>query len=72
MELTLHDSRTVSWTQSELGAIRGVTVGPIESAVHPGVANAMSHVDETSEPRLERIMGEIRAHRKRVAADAAG
>ena len=41
-------------------------------AVHPGVANAMSHVDETSEPRLERIMGEIRAHRKRVAADAAG
>jgi len=25
------------WTRSELGAIRGVTVGPIESAVHPGV-----------------------------------
>ena len=37
-------------------------------AVHPGIARAMSYVDESSEPRLERIMGEIRAHRRRVAA----
>ncbi len=37
-------------------------------AIHPGIARAMSYVDESSEPRLERIMGEIRAHRKRVAA----
>jgi hypothetical protein len=27
-------------------------------------------VDSTTEPRLERIMSEIRAHRKRVAAGA--
>ncbi|MGI9556654.1 MAG: FAD-dependent thymidylate synthase [Solirubrobacterales bacterium] len=38
-------------------------------AVHPGIAQAMSFVDESSEPRLERIMGEIRTHRKRVAAE---
>jgi hypothetical protein len=38
------------------------------AAVHPGIAAAMSFVDETSEPRLERIMSEIRAHRKLVAA----
>ena len=28
----------------------------------------MSHVDSTTEPRLERILSEIRTHRKRVAA----
>jgi thymidylate synthase ThyX len=38
------------------------------SAVHPGVAAAMSHVDTSVEPRLERIMSEIRTHRKRVSA----
>jgi hypothetical protein len=27
----------------------------------------MRHVDSTSEPRLERIMSEIRTHRKRTA-----
>jgi thymidylate synthase ThyX len=37
------------------------------AAVHPGVAAAMSHVDTSVEPRLERIMSEIRTHRKRVA-----
>jgi hypothetical protein len=37
-------------------------------AVHPTIAAAMSHVDTTTEPRLERIMSEIRSHRKRVAA----
>ncbi len=38
------------------------------ASVHPSIAGAMSFVDESSEPRLERILGEIRAHRKRVAA----
>jgi len=38
------------------------------AAVHPGVAAAMSHVDISAEPRLERIMSEIRTHRKRVSA----
>ena len=36
------------------------------AAVHPGVAGAMSYVDSSREPRLERILGEIRTHRKRV------
>ena len=40
------------------------------AAVHPGIAAAMSHVDDSVEPRLERIMSEIRTHRKRVAAGA--
>jgi thymidylate synthase ThyX len=38
------------------------------AAVHPAVAAAMSHVDSSTEPRLERIMSEIRTHRKRLAA----
>ncbi len=38
------------------------------AAVHPGIAAAMSHVDTSAEPRLERIMSEIRTHRKRAAA----
>jgi thymidylate synthase ThyX len=37
--------------------------------VHPTVAAAMTHVDSTTEPRLERIMSEIRTHRKRAKAD---
>ena len=41
------------------------------AAVHPGVAAAMSHVDSSAEPRLERILSEIRTHRKRVAAESA-
>ena len=40
------------------------------AAVHPGVAAAMSHVDNSAEPRLERILSEIRTHRKRAAAEA--
>jgi thymidylate synthase ThyX len=40
------------------------------AAVHPNVAAAMTHVDDSTEPRLERIMSEIRTHRKRVAAGA--
>ena len=35
------------------------------AAVHPAVAAAMIHVDSTTEPRLERILSEIRTHRKR-------
>jgi thymidylate synthase ThyX len=38
------------------------------AAIHPGVAAAMSHVDTSAEPRLERIMSEIRTHRKRTQA----
>jgi len=38
------------------------------AAVHPAIARAMTHVDSSSEPRLERILSEIRTHRKRVAA----
>jgi thymidylate synthase ThyX len=36
--------------------------------VHPHVAAAMTHVDSSREPRLERILSEIRTHRKRLAA----
>ena len=38
------------------------------AAIHPGVAAAMTHVDSSVEPRLERIMSEIRTQRKRVHA----
>jgi hypothetical protein len=37
--------------------------------VHPAIAAAMIHVDGSREPRLERIMSEIRTHRKRVEAE---
>jgi thymidylate synthase ThyX len=40
------------------------------ASVHPAIAAAMTHVDSTTEPRLERIMSEIRTHRKRAEADA--
>jgi thymidylate synthase ThyX len=39
------------------------------AAVHPAIAAAMTHVDDSREPRLERILSEIRTHRKRVAAE---
>jgi thymidylate synthase ThyX len=35
--------------------------------VHPAVAGAMTHVDRDTEPRLERILSEIRTHAKRTA-----
>jgi thymidylate synthase ThyX len=41
------------------------------AAVHPGVAAAMKFVDDSTEPRLERMMSELRTHRKRAALDAA-
>ena len=40
------------------------------AAVHPGVAAAMKFVDDSTEPRLERMMSEIRTHRKRAALGA--
>ncbi len=40
------------------------------ASVHPAIAAAMTHVDDSTEPRLERIMSEIRTHRKRIAAEA--
>jgi thymidylate synthase ThyX len=39
----------------------------IES-VHPAVAAAMNHVDLSREPRLERVLSEIRTHRRRIEA----
>ncbi len=36
------------------------------AAIHPAVAAAMSHVDTSREPRLERILSEIRTQRKRA------
>lgn len=36
--------------------------------VHPGIARTMSHLDTSSEPRLERMLSEIRTHRKLLAA----
>jgi thymidylate synthase ThyX len=38
------------------------------AAVHPAVAAAMTHVDEVTEPRLERILSEIRTQAKAGAA----
>jgi thymidylate synthase ThyX len=38
------------------------------AAIHPAIAGAMTHVDSSREPRLERILSEIRTHRKRIAA----
>jgi thymidylate synthase ThyX len=32
------------------------------AAVHPAVAGAMRHVDDDTEPRLERILSEMRSH----------
>jgi thymidylate synthase ThyX len=38
------------------------------AAIHPGVAGAMDFVDISQEPRLERILSEIRTQGKRAAA----
>ena len=38
------------------------------AAIHPAVAAAMTHVDTSQEPRLERILSEIRTQRKRSQA----
>jgi thymidylate synthase ThyX len=40
------------------------------AAIHPGVAAAMSFVDRSQEPRLERILSEIRTQRKRAQSSA--
>jgi hypothetical protein len=38
--------------------------------VHPVVASAMTHVDLTTEPRLERLLAEMRTQAKREALAA--
>jgi thymidylate synthase ThyX len=38
------------------------------ASIHPSVAAAMTYVDTSQEPRLERIMSEIRTQRKRAQA----
>jgi thymidylate synthase ThyX len=40
------------------------------ASVHPAVAGAMSHVDLTREPRLERVLSEIRTHRRHLETGA--
>jgi thymidylate synthase ThyX len=37
------------------------------AAVHPAVAGAMTHVDVETEPRLERILSEMRSHSRGLA-----
>jgi thymidylate synthase ThyX len=37
------------------------------AAVHPAIAAAMTHVDRETEPRLERILSELRAHARAAA-----
>ena len=37
------------------------------ASVHPAVAGAMRHVDRDAEPRLERILSEMRTQAKREA-----
>jgi hypothetical protein len=37
------------------------------AAVHPAVAGAMIHVDVATEPRLERILSEMRSHARAKA-----
>src|SRR5205085_10329404 len=41
------------------------------ASVHPAIAAAKTHVDGSQEPRLERIMSEIRTHRKQLEAERA-
>jgi hypothetical protein len=38
------------------------------AAVHPAVAGAMTHVDRDTEPRLERILSEMRTHTRAGSA----
>jgi hypothetical protein len=38
------------------------------AGVHPAVAGAMRHLDTSMEPRLERMLSEIRTHKKQLAA----
>jgi thymidylate synthase ThyX len=40
--------------------------------VHPSIAVAMQHVDLTTEPRLERLLAEMRTQAKREALEAGG
>lgn len=40
------------------------------AAVHPAVAAAMSHLDSHTEPRLERLLAEMRSHARRAGREA--
>jgi thymidylate synthase ThyX len=40
--------------------------------LHPAVANAMTHVDTSGEPRLERILSEMREHARATSPKAGG
>ena len=62
------DNRTVG-ILSERDVVSALAWGADPDEVT--VAAAMSHVDTSSEPRLERIMSEIRSHRRRLAVEAA-
>ena len=42
------------------------------AAVHPSVAAAMTHLDPDTEPRLERILSEMRSHERQGAAAPRG
>jgi hypothetical protein len=42
------------------------------AAVHPAVAGAMRHLDASSEPRLERILSEIRSDTRAAARGSQG
>ncbi|MFI5028707.1 MAG: FAD-dependent thymidylate synthase [Solirubrobacterales bacterium] len=42
------------------------------ASIHPAVAATMGHVDTSREPRLERILSEIRTQRKRAQASSHG
>jgi hypothetical protein len=44
-----------AWTRAEIGGVRGITVGPIENAYHPGVGYASVAYDRTL--REARAMG---------------
>jgi thymidylate synthase ThyX len=42
------------------------------AAVHPAVANSMIHLDDETEPRLERILSEMRSARRRQERERPG
>src|SRR5262249_42127660 len=46
-QLALASPGADAWTRSEIGGIRGMTVGPIENAYHPGVGYGSGAYDRT-------------------------
>jgi hypothetical protein len=41
------------------------------AVVHPAVAGAMTHIDRETEPRLERILSEMRSDRRQTSRETA-